>query len=59
MSDTPLIVPLPDAIFFLNKEIKKLNKKIKDSNAQLAIYHSVLKEYPDAQIISDKRHDDF
>jgi hypothetical protein len=58
MSNAPLIVPLSDGILFLNKEIKKLNKKIKDSNAQLAIYHSVLKEYPDAQVVSDKRYDD-
>ncbi len=58
MTDGPLVVPIPDAVFFLNKEIKKLNKKVKASNDKIAIYHAVAKAYPDAQIISDKRYDD-
>lgn len=58
MADSPLIIPLPDAIFFLNKEIKKLNKKIKDANTRITKLNSIVKVYPDAQIISDKRYDD-
>ncbi len=58
MTDGPLVIPINDAIFFLNKEIKKLNKKVRDSNEKIAIYHAVIKDYPDAQIITDKRYDD-